>query len=48
VVKQQPQHVAVIHFTELLPGLMGQPVKLGMEEVAELVAAARREETWAE
>ena len=48
VVKQQPQHVAVIHFTELLPGLMGQPVKLGMEEVAELATAARREETWAE
>lgn len=48
VVKQQPQHVAVLHHTELVPGLLAQPVKLGTEEVAELVEATRREETWAE
>ncbi|QSQ24880.1 NERD domain-containing protein [Pyxidicoccus parkwayensis] len=48
VVKQQPQHVAVLHHSELVPGLLSQPVKLAVEEVAELVEASRREETWAE
>ncbi len=48
VVKQQPRHVAVLHHSELVPGLLGQPVKLGQEEVVELAAAAQREETWAE
>ncbi|WP_163998711.1 nuclease-related domain-containing protein [Pyxidicoccus caerfyrddinensis] len=48
VVKQQPRHVAVLHHCEVVPGLLQQPVKLGLEEVAELVEATRREATWAE
>lgn len=45
-VQRQPRYVAVLHHSELLMGLQAQPVTLGLHEVAELAAAARRDETW--
>lgn len=48
VVKEAPRHVAVLHISEVLPGLLRQPAKLSADEVAALATAARRDETWQE
>ncbi|NMO14147.1 hypothetical protein HPC49_22075 [Pyxidicoccus fallax] len=46
--RQPPRNVAVLHHSDLVPGLLAHPVTLGVAEVFELVEAARREEAWAE
>ncbi|WP_426731281.1 nuclease-related domain-containing protein [Myxococcus faecalis] len=46
VIKATPRHVGILHISELLPVLQALPSKLEAREVAELVRAAQRNETW--
>ncbi|MFY1827552.1 nuclease-related domain-containing protein [Myxococcus fulvus] len=45
-VQAPPRNVGVLHISELLPVLLARPAKLEASEVAELVRAAQRNETW--
>ncbi|NTX07040.1 nuclease-related domain-containing protein [Myxococcus sp. CA040A] len=47
VVKEAPRHVAVLHISDLLPGLLSQPMKLGADDLEDLMRAARSDATWA-